>query len=155
MNEYREKIKVQLRIYSLCAGALLACVLWALGAEFWNLPFPEITGPESWVSGWRGFISGACSGVLILMCIGLVRIRKALQDPEKLKKLYIKETDERENMVCKMAGTTALRSFLLLGMVASIIAGFFSISVALTIAGCILVQSFLTIGFLMYYKRKF
>ena len=154
MKEYREKIRVQLVVMYFCAAALLIFGIWAFGAEFWGLPFPVPKGNEHWISGWRGFVSGVSSGILLVMLVGIFRIRQALKNEEKLKKLYVKEHDERKETVCRMAGSAALRSALLLGIVAVVIAGYFSFTVCLTVLICLLILSFLSVGFRIYYERK-
>ena len=155
MKEYREKLKANLGVMIAAAVILLVFSLWAMGAEFLDLPFPKPAGDEHWISMWRGFISGATFGVAALLIIGIIQARQALRSEEKFKKLYIKENDEREQMVCRTAASTALRSFLLLSLVAVIIAGYFSITVFLTLIAVTLVQSLLALGFKLYYRKKF
>ena len=155
MEAYREKLKINQRICTVCALVLLSFGLWALGAEFFDLPFPQPRANEHWQSMWRGFISGACSGVLLLLVLGIIRCAMALKNEEKLKKLYVEENDERMGMVRRMAGATAAASVLPIGIVAAIIAGVFSITVSLTIICCITVESLLILGFKFYYQSKY
>ena len=155
MKEYREKLKVNLGVMIAAAVILITFSLWAMGAEFMDLPFPKPAGDEHWISMWRGFASGASFGVAVVLFAGIWQAVKALRSEEKLKKLYIRENDEREQMVCRTAAATALRSFLLLSLVAVIIAGYFSITVAMTLMATVLVQSFFALGFKLYYRKKF
>ena len=73
----------------------------------------------------------------------------------KLKKLYVKEHDERMAQIYIYARSAGMQMFLLLGLVAIIVAGYFSIAVSLTILGCVLAGSFLSAGFKFYYQKKF
>ena len=154
MKEYREKLKVNLGVMIAAAVILTVFSLWAFGAEFLNLPFPKPVGDEHWISMWRGFASGASFGIAAVLVIAIWKTCQALHSEEKLKKLYIKENDEREQMVCRTAAATALRSFLLLSLVAIIIAGYFSIAVFVTLVVSVLVQSFFALGFKLYYRKK-
>ena len=48
-----------------------------------------------------------------------------------------------------------VKIILLLGLAATIVAGYFSIPVCLTILACVLTNSLLGLGFKVYYSKKF
>ena len=94
MEGYKEKLKLQNWILGFsCAILACFCVLGLL-AEMGVVELTPISGDSHWKSQWRGGISGASFGILVLMLIGLIRNLVAMKDEKKLKKQYIKEHDE-------------------------------------------------------------
>ncbi len=156
MEKYREKLKIDNLIISIAAFILtIFCVL-AAAAEAGLLPFPVPTaGNSHWQSMWRGFICGASFGILALMVAFLIRNFLALKDEKRLKKLYIKETDERSIKIWASARESAYRTFLLLALAAGIIAGYFSIAVGITIIACAFFASILGALYAVYYSIRF
>ena len=57
--------------------------------------------------------------------------------------------------ICFYARSATMLYSLLLGLIGTIVAGFFSMTVSLTILGCTAVSSSLGIAFKFYYNRKF
>ena len=104
---------------------------------------------------WHGFISGVSCGLLVLMVIGLVRNLRALKDDKKLRKLYIMESDERTIKIWTSARAASMQTFLMLGLAAGIVAGYFNMTVSITILACVLIHSLLGLLFKLYYSRKF
>ena len=156
MEEYKNKLRKQNRITAIwCVVLTSLSALSALG-EFGMIPFLEpVAGDSHWSSQWRGFISGASMGICGCMIFYLLRSRKALKDEKSLKALYVREHDERQIQIWTSARASAMRTFLLLGLAAVIVSGYFSIGVSVTILACVLVNSLLGLGFKVYYSRKF
>ncbi len=155
MEEYREKLKKQNIILSICILILASCSLLGFAAEAGWISLTPAAGDSHWQSMWRGFISGASMGILLLMTFGLARNLAAMQDEKKLKKLYIKEHDERTIQVWTCARAAAMQAFLLLGLAVAIAAGYFSITISLTILACVVFSSLLSAGMKAYYNQKF
>ena len=155
METFQEKLKVQNLI--LAVGCVILAVFCALGfaAEAGLIHLTPVAGDSHWQSLWRGFISGASFGILALMLFGLVRNCLALKDEKKLKKLYIRENDERAIQVWTCARAAALQAFLILGLVVGIVCGYFCVAVSLSVLACVLVSSLLGVAFKLYYSRKF
>ena len=103
---------------------------------------------------WRGFISGSTFGLIIFMVICLVRNILALRDEKLLKKLYIKENDERTIQIWTAARARAMQTFMILGLVSGIIAGYFSMAVCITIIAMTTLQAFTGLFFALYYSYK-
>ena len=155
MEKYKEKLKLQnLFLAAACVILALFCVL-GFAAEAGLVSLTPVAGDSHWQSQWRGFVSGASMGVLALMLFGLVRNLLALKDEKKLKKLYIKENDERTIQVWTCARAAGCQAFLLLGLVAAIVAGYFSVTVSLSILACVLSAAVLSLCFKLYYYNKF
>ena len=156
MEQYKEKLKIQNITFGILALILALFSVCAALAEAGILPFfVPVAGDSHWQSRWRGFICGAAMGVLAMMLFGLYKNAKALKDEKELKKLYIKEHDERTIQIWTAARAVALQTVLLVGLVAIIVAGYFSITVSLTIMVCTLVTSLTVLLFKIYYSKKY
>lgn len=155
MENYREKLKISNRISSICVLVLFAFILTAGLAEAGILQLAPVAGDSHWQSMWRGFCCGASCGILALMVFGLVRNHRAIKNDTALKKLYIKEHDERAIQIRTSAQAAAQQTFLWVGMVAVVVSGYFHVAVSLTILVCIFILSILSLIFIAYYNKKF
>ena len=154
MENYREKLKIQNLTFGICAFVLaLFCFLSAAG-EAGIVPFFVPAGDSHWQSSWNGFITGASCGVLALLVVSLIRNIRALKDEKKLKKLYVKTHDERTLQIQILARNTAMQVLLIGGLVATVIAGYFNITVSITILCCTFVCSLTSLAFVGYYSKK-
>ena len=155
MEFYKEKLKVENRIFTVIAIILVLFIVLSFTAEAGLISLSPVTGDSHWQSKWRGFVCGASMGILGLIIYGLVCNIRALKDEKKLKKLYIKNHDERTIQIWTTARAEAMRLFLVIGLVAAVIAGYFSITVSLTVLACIVSLSLLGFCFKVYYSKKF
>ncbi len=155
MENFRDKLKHRNLLIALACAILTGfCILTTL-SQYGLLPMlTPVTGDSHWGSAWRGFISGAAAGMVILLLIALFRNVRALCSEAALKKLRAQEKDERTAQICICARSSAMQVLLLLGMVAVIVAGYFSIPVCITILACVLFASLCSIGFKAYYSKK-
>ena len=156
MEQYREKLKLQNAVIAICCTVLAIFCFLAAASEFglFSLLTP-VVADNHWQSMWRGFISGASVGVLALMIVGLVRNILALHSDDALKKRYVKDHDERTIQIWTSARALSMQIFLLAGLVAASVAGYFSVAVSITILACVLVHSLLGLGCKLYYSKKF
>ena len=154
MESYREKLRLQNVVFAIgCVALALFSVLGFLG-EAGVVKLAPSVGDGHWQSRWRGFISGASFGILGLLLTGLIRNLRALKDEKKLKKLYIKESDERQAQIVAKALCEAMRATLILGL-AVIVAGYFSMTVSLTLLVTVLLVSLMTLAFKLYFGKKY
>ena len=155
MNEFRDKLKIQNLTIGICCIILTAFSFLAAAGEAGLIDFmqPAVENTR-WQSMWRGFITGASSNFLIVMIVFLVRNIIVLRDEQKLKKLYVKETDEREIQIWTSARATSMRIFLMGGLVAGIVAGYFNIVVSITIISCGFIHSIIGFLCMLYYRIK-
>ena len=73
MESYREKLKLQNVVFAIgCVALALFSVLGFLG-EAGVVKLAPSVGDGHWQSRWRGFISGASFGILVLLLTGLIR----------------------------------------------------------------------------------
>ena len=116
---------------------------------------PAVNGDSHVQSMWRGFVMGAACGIMGLMIFGLIRNIRALRSEKELKKLYVKEHDERQIQIWTAARAAATQTFLLVGLAAGTVAGYFSMTVSITILACVTAHSLIAMGFKIYYSTKF
>ena len=155
MEQYKEKLRITNVFLMIGCIVLAVFAVIAIGSELgWFHILKPVAGDSHWHSRWNGFITGASCGVLGLLLYSLIRNRQALMDERKLKKLYVKEHDERTIQILTLARNTAMQILLLGGLVAVVIAGYFSITVSLTILGCIFAASVISLLLVGYYSKK-
>ncbi len=156
MEQYKEKLKLYNILLGIGAFILAVFSFLAVGSELgWFVIFPPVAGGSHWQSAWYGFITGASFGLCATMVFFLIRNILALKNEKKLKKLYIKENDERTVQICTLARNTAMQMMLWIGIAATVIAGYFSITVSITILACTFVSSVLGLLLMAYYSKKF
>ncbi|MBQ6890083.1 MAG: hypothetical protein IJN53_03600 [Oscillospiraceae bacterium] len=156
MKQYKEKLKLENRIIVVCIALLSAFIVLSILAEAEIISFLRpVAGDEHWQSKWRGFIAGASGGVLGLMVFGLIQNTRALRNEKKLKELYIAAHDERQIQILTTARSAATQTFLLIGLVAGVIAGYFNPTVSITILACVVAHSLISMGFAFYYRKKY
>ena len=156
MEEFREKLKIQNIIIAISAFILTTVSILAALGEAEIIPFFKPVGGDShWQSMWRGFISGAACAMLAMTLFALVRGIRALHSEAALKKLYIQSNDERAIQVWTSARAAAYQIFLILGIVAVVVTGYFSMTVSITILVCITAAAWLGLGLKLYYSKKF
>ena len=155
MEQYKEKLKISLFTYTVSALLLAIAGLLSFLSEQGLLSLGPIGGDSHWQSLWRGFISGASCALLLFMVYGIARGLRALKDEKALKKLYVQQHDERSIQIWTSARAVAYQIFLILGIVAVVVTGYFNMTVSLTILGCIWFASVLGLALKIYYNKKF
>ena len=155
MEQYKETLKLQNKLLLLGTLVLAVFAILAIGSElgFFHVLKPA-AGDSHWQSAWNGFITGASGGVLALLLVSLIRNGQALKDEKKLKKLYVKAHDERSIQIQTLARNAAMQILLMAGLVATVIAGYFSVTVSLTILACTFVSSITSLLLVGYYSQK-
>ena len=155
METYRERLKAQNVIIMVCITILVAFSALNIAAECGIVPFGPSVGDSHWQARWRGFCTGASFGILALLVYGLIANLRALKNDKQLKKLFIKEHDERTQKICTAARSSGTQVFLIFGLIAIIIAGYFSVTVSITIMACVLSLSLICVFLKLYYGRKY
>ena len=155
MELFREKLKVQNLAIAMCCFILAIFSFLAAAGQAGIIGFMQpATDNSHWQSMWRGIITGMSTGILILMIAFLIRNILALKDEKKLKKLYVETNDEREIQIWTAARSTAMQIFLMVGVVAAIVAGYFSMTISITIIACMFLQSITGFFCMLYYRIK-
>lgn len=150
MNKFKDKLRLQIRIN--CIGIAILLVFQVLATC--RVISPSV-GDEHWADLWSGFIAGASFGIMAMLIIGVIMNIRALRSEKALKKLFVRENDEREQSLYTAARSTGAQVFLIGGLVAGITAGFFNVSVCITIIACVFLHSVICAGFKLYYNRKY
>lgn len=155
MELFREKLKVQNLAIAMCCFILAIFSFLAAAGQAGIIGFMEpATDNSHWQSMWRGIVTGMSFGIMIVMIAFLIRNILALKDEKKLKKLYVETNDEREIQIWTAARSTAMQLFLMVGVVAAIVAGYFSMTVSITIIACMFLQSITGFFCMLYYRIK-
>ena len=155
MELFREKLKVQNLAIAMCCFILAIFSFLAAAGQAGIIGFMEpATDNSHWQSMWRGIVTGMSFGIMIVMIAFLIRNVLALKDEKKLKKLYVETNDEREIQIWTAARSTAMQLFLMVGVVAAIVAGYFSMTVSITIIVCMFLQSMTGLFCMLYYRIK-
>ena len=156
MEEYRVKLKLQNLFIAIACFALAAFAFLNALNEAGVISFlPPVDGNSHHQSMWRGFLTGASTGLLGFFGFGLIRNIRALRDDEILKKQYIKDNDERQIKIWTAARALSMQIFVIAGLVAGIIAAYFSMTVGITIIACVTIHSFIGLFCKIYFDIKF
>lgn len=143
MEKFRKHIKIKLVLYIVLA-VFMTAVYTAV----------SFIHPDSDTFS-AGYSSGFCSGFVLVAVVFAVRYAIMLRDPEKLKKLYVLETDERSRLIReKTASGSFVITVFILGS-ATIIATFFSDVVVCVLAAVIGVMAAVKMSLKFYYDRKY
>lgn len=140
MNEFKKRIKVRVILGGIfCTLLLIPNVILSFFVDCSD--FTEFV---------MGFFLAIEAVVIVLMAKYVV----ALRNEEDLKKLYIKETDERRIAIRTQAGRTGL--YIVFGtlIIVMLISGYFSKIVFFTLLGVLLFTSFVMLLTKLYYKKK-
>lgn len=84
-----------------------------------------------------------------------IRINKTLKNEKTLKEMFVKDNDERERQIQTMSTSIAYRIFVSIAYPASLIIGYFNITICFTIWACILIQNVIFYIFYAYYSKKY
>jgi len=154
MEEFKKKIRN--RIY-IGAGLLF------LGAAIIGIGFPlgEHVSAERGIPQLffghihlHGFNAGMILGFMVCIVGYMLKCASALRNDEKLRRMYVKETDERLLLIYQKSGSVGMNIAIGGLLVGGFIAAYFDITIFITLmsAGCFtsLVRDFLKI----YYKYK-
>ena len=150
MEEYRKVIKKKIGL--MAAFNVLAAAFITLIVTSENMT-ARINEPIS------DFIHGFQLSIFIflqfVMIMYITKYGKSLKNEDKLKKLYIKEHDERTTLIRNRIGGIGFNFSLGIIATAAIMAGFFNQMVFVTLLGVLIFMSLIK-GFLkVYYKNKF
>lgn len=142
------KLDIQRRIYGF-SGLIL---LFVLTYYFMNLMYSN--GDGSNASDFiRGFQLGIFSAMVGATVVRILVYNAALRNETKLRKLHIEETDERNQLIALKAGGFASLVELIVSVLATLVAGFFSNTVFFTLLGVVLFIVFLRLITKLVYQR--
>lgn len=149
MDDFKKKL--QSRQLLLTSGLLGACSAVMLTRNF---------AKEAAVSERiQGFVEGFQVGILIALCGALiflfVRNIMAMRNSERLKKLYISETDERKLFIMQKSGSIGMNIAMYGLAVGTAVAGNINDIVFFTLLGACLFVTLIRGFFKLYYRNKY
>ena len=149
LNRYRGTLKTQ--NWSLAALILVVAALVVLSALGVIAP---AGGDARWADMWNGFLAGVSSAAAVLALFGIVLNVRAMKDEARLKKLYIKEHDERAQEIARRAGGLSYW-FETLGLLLGIIVGgYFEPMISFACFGCLMYICLVRLALKFYYCKK-
>ena len=105
----------------------------------------------------QGYVD-AVSGFLVgfeLTCLAMLSyIATTLRNEKALKKMYTREHDERIAAILAKSGCPLIGILSMILLVIAILAGYFNVTVALTLVAVALLQDLVMFGLLFYWKHK-
>jgi len=153
MEAFRKMIKTRINIGKvlLLIGAALVAMVFILGERIKNM----LDVPDFLRGVMYGFNIGIVCGFIIIVLRHMYRNISALKDDDKLKKLYIAESDERNLLILQKSGSIGINVNKIGLMIGASVSAYFSMAVFFTLLGaCIFVS--LTRGVLkLYYQKKY
>lgn len=150
MEEYRKRLKNQNIIFAIGAIALIAVQTVA----FSGIINPVVLSNSRWADFWNGFYAGVSMGVTFIFILRFVKNLMAMRNEKTLKKLYVKEHDERKQEICEKGKSAGASACVICMLAAGVIGGYFNITVLLTCVACTVALSLFMIGGKIYYNNK-
>jgi len=142
------KLDIQRRIYGF-AGLIL---LFVLTYYFMNRMYGMGDGSDA-SDFIRGFQLGIFSAMVGATVVRILVYNAALRNETKLRKLHIEENDERNQLIALKAGGFASLVELIVSVLATLVAGFFSTTVFFTLLGVVIFIVFLRLITKLVYQR--
>lgn len=147
MEEFKKQLRS--RQMMLVAGLMIACSAVSLTGGH------EPVMPDFFKGFVDGFQVGLLAALLGVTIFFLIRIQIAVRDPEKLKKLYVAETDERKLFIQQKAGSLGFTVVLFGLVLATIVAGNYNITVFFTLLGATVFVEMVGGLLKIFYKLKY
>ena len=103
----------------------------------------------------RGFQTGMATGFVILCIAVIIRYISVLRNEEKMKKLYVEETDERKLMIYQKSGSMGMNIVMAGLAAAAVFAAYFDFAVFVTLMCASLFVSLIRFALKLYYMNKY
>ncbi|MBD5160397.1 MAG: hypothetical protein HDT23_09190 [Ruminococcus sp.] len=101
-----------------------------------------------------GLVTGVFIGIMLVSVFNLVKIQSTLNNEEKLREMYIRQTDERNIAIGKETMKTSGFISIMITALAVIISGFFNPVISITLAISLVANTVITIAVRSYYNKK-
>lgn len=154
MDKKLEKMRTEVKERLIKSRGFMACLVILLVVVNMGV-LPKSTISPEFSDYMQGFQSGLLLGITIVAFVFMLRYQQALKDDAKLKELYYKEHDERQNYIGMMAGKNSMKITMVVFLIGAVIAGYYSIEVFAALLVAALVEGLVTIGLKVYYDRHF
>lgn len=150
MEEYKKILNKKLTLMQVLTGLSVSFI--ALAGAFANMAIGINEDISDMIPG---FQVGIFIGLQLIMVVYIAKYKKALKTEDELKKLYIKEHDERTKLIKDQIGGVGLDFSLVTITTATIIAGFFDQLIFFTLLGVLIFMSIVKGSLKVYYRNKF
>lgn len=139
LEQYRKKVQRRLTVLRILAAVFIVTMI----------VVPKLAGDTNF----SAFVSGGSVGGALMTILVLTQQSRSLKNDEMLRKLYIAEHDERQQAIRVKSGQPMVL-YLSLGMVmAALIAYFFNMVVAATLALAAVAQLLVSMCVKLWYMR--
>lgn len=142
MENYRKKLKRRCQF-----GGAYFIILNFLNLILINA-LPERPNPIG-----KGFVYGAIFGIMLVILFVQIRSAVLLRNEEKLKKQYIKDTDERNHAAEAAASQTAVKLTIAALWFAAVIASNFDMKVFITLLATMFIVCIIMILSKLFYQK--
>lgn len=142
MENFRKKVERRFKLYTMVCLCSLAL--------YFMLKF--LTKGASDFA--QGISMGVFVGMELVAIYNLARTFTALRNEEKLKEMYINETDERNIAIQKETSQKGLSISAVGTSMAAIASGFFDKKICFTLVAALIFSALVTLIVNAYYKRK-
>lgn len=150
MDQYKKSLKIKFGILLMCSIAALLLYIVGLAAQ------NSIYGRDDFVKDFfEGFHLGAFLFIQAALISTMVRYIQALRNREKLKLLYIAETDERKTLIRSQIGGAGLNVALGGVAFAALLSGFYDETVFYTLLTVLFFIAFVKGILKLYYFKKY
>ena len=146
MEKYKKKIKKRLMV--LVLGIFIFGTLMIISF----IRFKSMSGGDPYHDFIAGYQFGLFWTWLLLMIWGIVRDIRSLRNEEICKKQYIKENDERTLLIQSKAQAAGFWITISGILIATVIAGFYSITVFSVLYGVCIFMAVVSAGVKIYYR---
>ncbi|WP_172194794.1 hypothetical protein [Saccharibacillus qingshengii] len=145
METFKKKVRIRIRVlWVLAAGIALIYA----GFMFYRFELPVLN------SFTKGFHQGIFFGLELIIIGFLVQYIRSSKSEEALKKMYIKENDEREGAIIRSAAALGT-SIAFVGIaVATVIAGFLDTTAFITLLSTLLFMLIVFFSLWGYYGKR-
>ncbi|MDO5037867.1 MAG: hypothetical protein Q4E37_06180 [Tissierellia bacterium] len=133
-------------------GVLVVLVVLALLALLFSNFYLKKIFPDQ--EGVNDFVVGFFTGLELIPLVYMGVLGRALKDEDRLKKMYLKETDEREILIRMKSGVALVPFLSMVLVVASLVVAYISYAAFVTLMVVALIQILVSLGLKVYWSHK-
>jgi len=147
MEKYKEVVRKRIRI--VIAVTILVVTLVLCMHFFINKSVNGASG------NLFSFLEGGVIGLDLVAMFYMMQYRKALNDDEKLKKMYNEEHDERIQFIRQRSGFPVFTAAAAALIVGGVVAGYINSTISYTMGACGIFIVLYQLALKFYFKRKY
>jgi len=146
------KKNLQLRIIALTSLMVFLWIVYIFSINMIQMSPQSSHGLDNFKTGVQ---FGFGAGLYIVILVFWIKAIHAVRNPDKLKSLYIAETDERKLFIKQKSGTLGAMITLVGLIIGIVVSGVFDDTVFLTLLGAYFFVAFVHAGLKLYYTWKY